>query len=525
MRKTILFTLVCMLSVMANAQESIERRGRIENVTDYSQPVVSKHHRVGSRSTAPLPCLGSPKVPVILVQFDNLKFTVDTLLNKEIVHSNENVLALYDKFFNGNMDGTYYNGANSKGAVRDYFATVSDSLFLPEFTIIGPVTLPRGFEYYGKDRLDEDGNVISRDINIEAFYIASCRLAVENFDVDWNYFDNNGDGRVDFVFFIYAGVGQNAKDVTTDAIWPKEGTSSLFVELDDETIIFGAYGCSNEIYHNRLDGIGTSVHEVSHGLGLCDHYDYNGKLFGMDYWDVMDAGCYCNQSYLPCGYSTYELDFMGWRALEEIQPAIPATIILAPVHDGGKGYKLTNPQDKNDYYILENRQNKKYDGALGLVHSGKSELGYSAAGKTHGLMVTHVQYSSSAWSGNRVNTSQERFTIIPADGEKIPSTTDAGYDKAYFESMLGDLYPGMKEVKNFTLLGQSFEVTENEDMTITLRVNGGNPVIDGISESTLEKQQDPAQIYSISGQPIKELHPGINIIKYKDGSVKKVMKK
>lgn len=521
MNKITTFLLASLFAGSATAQEEVEmRRGRIENVTDYSQPVVSRHHRVGSRATAPLPCMGSPKVPIILVQFDNLKFTADTLINKEIEHSDANVRALYEKFFNGNMDGTYYNEAKSQGAVRDYFATVSDSLFLPDFTVIGPVTLPRGFEYYGKDKLDQNGKPISKDINIDAFYNASCHMAVENFDVNWSDFDNNGDGKVDLVFFIYAGDGQNAKGVTTDAIWPKEGTSTLNVKLDDKTITFGAYGCTNEIYNNKLDGIGTCVHEVSHGLGLCDHYDYNSKLFGMDYWDVMDAGNYCSQGYQPCGYSAYEKDFMGWTPLNNMELNKQLTLTLKPMSLGGSGYKITNPEDKNDYYILENRQNKRYDGTLGLSSSGSSVLGYSATGKTHGLMVTHILYNSSSWSGNRVNTGHEYLTIIPADGEKISSM--GGYTKQYLESMLGDLYPGRMNVNTFTLLGQEFEVIENEDLTITLKVNGGDP--NSIVEVENAEELSEAQVFSLSGVAQPSLQRGVNIVRYKNGAVRKVLK-
>ena len=38
----------------------------------------------------------------------------------------------------GTRDGILYTGAGSRGAVRDYFAQQSDSLFLPEFEVIGP---------------------------------------------------------------------------------------------------------------------------------------------------------------------------------------------------------------------------------------------------------------------------------------------------------------------------------------------------------------------------------------------------
>lgn len=522
MKKLFCFLYSILLTFAATAQNHADTpRGRIENVTDYSQPIVSRHRRIGSRATAPLPCTGSPKIPVVLVQFDDLKFTADTLIDKTIEHSDQNVNALFYKFFNGNMDGTYYKETRSQGAVRDYFATVSDSLFLPEFTVFGPVTLPRGYAYYGKDRLDADGEVIAKDINIDAFYNASCRLAVENFDANWNDFDNNGDGKIDLVFFIYAGEGQNANGVTTDAIWPKEGTSSLYVKLDDKTIVFGAFGCTNEIFNNMVDGIGTSIHEVSHGLGLCDHYDITGEHFGMDYWDIMDSGNYCNSGYQPCNYSAYEKDFMGWKDLQRLPLDQGMTITLDPISEGGTGYKLVDPNNSNNYYILENRQNTRYDGYLGLTSSGRSILGYSALKMTHGLMVTYIQYHKDAWNRNLVNTDHEYLTIIPADGEKISSYNS--FTKEYFESILGDLYPGSKNVTTLELLGQTFEIIENnEDKTITLIMNGGAHLsVSDIITSDIH----PVTIHSASGVPQSELRPGINIVKYSDNTIRKVMKR
>ena len=55
------------------------------------------------------------------------------------------------KYCNGTRDGILYTGAGSRGAVRDYFAQQSDSLFLPEFEVIGPVTLDKPMAYYGEN--------------------------------------------------------------------------------------------------------------------------------------------------------------------------------------------------------------------------------------------------------------------------------------------------------------------------------------------------------------------------------------
>lgn len=494
-----------------SAQDVVRPRGRNENVTEYSnQQGISKMHRVGSQKTAPLKSLGSPNIPVVLVQFSDLEFRSDVLVDG-VEHSDANVNALYDKVFNGNgKDMELYTKAGSMGSVRDYFRAQSSGIFDPNFNIIGPVTLPEGYAYYGKN----NGGV--KDVNIGAFYSTACKLAVNNYDIDWKVFDNDANGIVDMVFFIYAGEGENGSD-DINTIWPKESGSSTKITYDEDKVVtFGSYACTNELYLDRIDGIGNICHELSHGLGLPDLYDYSYTLFGLDYWDLMDAGAYCNIGRVPSGYSAYERDFMGWRPLQDIALGEETTITLDPMTNGGYGYKLTDPEDPNHYYILENRQNisMTYDRYLGLVNNAKAYLGYSALGMTHGLMVTQVKYNATAWKNNTVNTGHEYVTIIPADGKKLI----CDYSEEYFTSMLGDLYPGIKEVNELELLGQKIEVTENSDNTITLKINGEAT---GIS-STSHDGAAIREIYSLGGQRLNSLQPGINIIKYSDGSVKKV---
>lgn len=469
MRKSVL--LLIMMSILNSIAFAQDIEHAI-NTTDYSKPVASRQRKANFMKKQAIPSEGSPKIPVILVQFADLSFTCDTLCGYFKEHNDENVNSLYSKFFNGNMDGTLFDGTFSRGAVRDYFSIVSDSIFTPEFSIIGPVTLSNGFATYGRD---EDG---VRDVGIRQFYSEACKLAVENNNIDWSLFDNNNDGEVDIVFFIYAGPGQNKKGVTTDAIWPREGSSTLSVEYNDYYVDFASYGCTNEILKNKMDGIGCCIHELSHGLGLYDHYDYNGKLFGMGHWDIMDSGNYCNTGYTPCHYTAFELNLMNWRTLEKINIGEQVTLTLRPISLDGKGYQITNPDNPDDFVIVENRQNIDYDSMVGLITNGSSYLGYSAEGKTHGLLATHVLYDEALWAKGRFNTGQESITIIPADGEKIASY--GGLSKEYFTSILGDPYPGATNNHNLEIYGQQFEVIENGDYTITLLVNGGTPIIDDI---------------------------------------------
>jgi M6 family metalloprotease-like protein len=345
-------------------------------------------------------------------------------------------------------------------SVNHYYKDQSDGQFDPQFKVIGPVTLPQNYAYYGQNSGSR------RDINITAFYKDALAAAQEVYS-DWGAFDNNNDGKVDMVLFIFAGPGENESGVTEDAIWPKESVTSLTVG----DVTFASYAVCCELYQGKMDGIGTVCHELGHALGLPDFYDVDDTYFGMDYWDVMAAGDYNYNGYLPCGFTSYEKEFMEWQTLTTLDPEKDAGIYtLKPLSEGGTGYKIMSPSgNANEYYILENRQNTGWD----------EWIGYSTRvyGKHHGMLVVDVKYDYTAWTSNRVNTqATQRMTILPADGVTVSVSNEVTSQEdlvnLYLPSMAGDPYPGTQNVTEIPSL-QVYDITEREDGTISFRL--GDP--------------------------------------------------
>ena len=407
--------------------------------------------RIGSQATAPLKSHGVQRVPVVLVAFKDKVFSV--------AETDEAVNTFYHKFCNGTMDGQPYTGHGSYGSVRDYFIAQSDSAFLPEFTIVGPVVLDSCYAYYGANSGGQ------KDVRYATFRNEAIRKAVDRHP-SWSDFDNDGNGSVDMVFFVYAGLGEsNGGDA--DCIWPKEHTGSTTIA----DIRFATSGATCELRplkgEMKADGIGVFVHELSHALGLPDFYDTTYVAFGMDLWSVMDYGEYGNNGYTPGNYTAYERDFMGWRPMLELTE--PQVVTIPCFADGGTGYKIHNDASPNEYYIIENRQPKGWDSSVGKMG--------------HGLQVTHVDYLASRWNGNTVNTDpdHQRMTIIAANNNY--TGTNATDDMTVWrETMRGNLFPGENYNYNLTdetdpaatvytggLLHKPLRnITENEDGTVSV---------------------------------------------------------
>ena len=379
---------------------------------------------IGAVETAPIKSEGSPKIPVILVNFSDEKFSV--------ADTPEEIAAYYDRYCNGTRDGVLYTGAGSTGAVRDYFAQQSDSIFLPEFEVIGPVNLDKEMAYYGQNA----GG--SKDVHFTDFCNEALEKAMAVVSDFESRFDNDGNGTVDLAFFIYAGVPESDRGASPDAIWPKELVRPTVVN----GITVSVMACCSELSVDETEedamgnitvtatmpaGIGTMCHEVSHSLGLPDTYDVNYKNLGMSYWSLMDSGNYCGNGQTPCGLTAYERDFLNWRPLQILEKS--TTVRLHPLEDGGRGYKIVNDANPDEYYILENRQNIGWDSALG-------RLG-------HGLLVVHVDYDFSAWTGNQLNVDEnhQRMTFVPANNRYVgPYNAQSSAD--LMNALGGQPYPG-----------------------------------------------------------------------------------
>ena len=370
---------------MAAIQEAKYQSGKLRSV----QP------RNVSLKASQVPNNGSPRVPIILVQYTD----------KSMKHTKTQFEAQYN--------------TNAK-SVFNYFKDQSNSLYTPQFDIYGIYTLPSSRATYGANNSSGD------DVGV-AKMVGDAITKAGN-DINWSQYDNDGDGQADVCIVVYAGVGEAQASYTVpNAIWPCQWSLSAGAYYGDgpgaitrNGVTIDKFAVFNEISGSSdsgstMDGIGTFCHEFSHCLGLPDFYEttYNHGYFGMSYWSLMDTGCYNGGSIsgdTPIGYSAYEKNFMGW--INYITPT-ENTFYTLPVFnsktaENDKAVRIT-ALNNNEYWILENRKKQGWDYYI----------------QDEGILITHFTYVADRWSANTVNNNSVQLaTIMPADNSLSTNNLD-----------------------------------------------------------------------------------------------------
>lgn len=470
-----------------------------------AEQTMQQTRRAQVTNTDYFPHSGSPKCLVILANFSDKAFTSD------------DPKAQFEQYFSGDtQENMGHNEQNNAVSVREYYNQSSLGQFTPEFTIVGPITLPQTLEYYGKDP-----SASSHDANFTQF----CQDAINAVDdqVDFHDFDNTGNGKAELVCIIYAGYGQSVSGNPANTLWPKCGRRDLQTK-DDVMVTF--FNCSPELFRlskgTDINGIGLFCHEFSHGMGLPDHYptNTNARIDNQtpEFWDLMDYGEYANNGYTPVPYSAWEQSVMGWIELEELMES-KTVFPLKPVLQGGKAYFFGNGGDSEEMMLIEGQiPSDKENHCLGAYNG-------------HGLLTWHIAYKSSTVSMNDFpnNTPHEpRVSIVPADklvingyrfvNNSSTPTPEKPYTQAeYIASLAGDPFPGSKGVTTLQMEEVAFpnfrfyngnaapvqtltNITETPDGLVSFDYNDGITPVKHMAESltldaeTIELMEDESKL-------------------------------
>jgi len=398
------------------------------------------------------PSVGKPKALVILVEYNDVKFTCPDPAG----------------YFNRMINEPGFSDYGGTGSVLDFFKDNSQGRFEPQFDVFGPVTLPNDMKYYGEN--GSDGN----DHRAYMMVVDAARM-LDN-QIDFSQYDNDGDGVVDNVFVFFAGEAESSTGVRNQ-VWPHTYFLKYAspVAIVHDGVSLDRYACSNEwniprdIYGKPLpdnpgrpDGIGTFVHEFSHVMGLPDLYSitYN-SAFTPGRWSTLDYGPYNNGGCTPPNYSAFERYALGWLQPREISGA--SNVRLEEISRNQAA--IVNTLSPTEFFLFENRQQTGWDAYL----------------PGHGMLVWHIDYNEEVWATNTVNTSasHQYVDLEEADGMKSEETrADDAFPSSLGRTEFNDnTIPSMLPWNGRSLGLPVSEITEREDGVITFKVAGGRPDI------------------------------------------------
>ncbi len=385
-------------------------------------------------------------------------------------------------------------------SARQYF---KDQLGIQlDITVVGPVKADKNRSHYGTN------NSEGKDTHPGEFIANVCEKADSL--VDFSVFDDDGDGYVDNIYVFYAGEDEsqqklkpNGEMENSNFMWAHSWTleeSDYGKVLTLDGVNINGYACSSELYRNYdstgdfkdvIAPIGTFCHEHSHIFGLSDLYDTDYEKSGglaAGLWGrtgLMDNGNYNDNGVTPPNFNAIDLETVGKLVPEEMKAG---RYSLLPIgSEGAKSYKITNPLNKDEYYLFECRNDAGWDGFIGgkglLVYHIDKSPDYSTMSETLNKPLT----SDKRWIPyNQVNCRPDHqcADLIEADGrdDNSPSATSkADISGIFFPQPGATALGGKSDIKLSYWDGSASPLSVNEislkDGTVTFVVKDENSPI------------------------------------------------
>jgi M6 family metalloprotease-like protein len=311
-----------------------------------------------------------------------------------------------------NTIGYTADGAN--GSVRDYYNEVSYGQLSVESVVVEPVTLPRGYAYYGRN------NVFGNDVRPREMVQKALEL-LQARGFDFSTLDSDNDGWVDGLTVIHAGGGEEYSGNNSDYIWSHQWELTSTVTYD---------GKSMRTYHTEperrgwdsspgtwgITRIGVICHETGHFLGLPDLYDYGYDSQGAGDFCLMAGGSWNgNYGTQPAQMSAWCKKTLSWLTPVLVTGEGPYTV--PRVEDGQTVFQLAGLFPSSEYFLVENRQGIGFDAGL--------------PGSSRGLLIWHVDETVA----NNDNQAHYKVDLEEAGGvQHLEINDNAGTDEDYFRA-------------------------------------------------------------------------------------------
>ena len=373
-----------------------------------SADMPSEHLRAPqyTKLTSFVPSSGTVRIPVILLNFTDVAFSID------------DPVAKFDDLFNKKGG----SNPNATGSVHEYYYASSNGALNLIYDVYGPYTLSNKMDYYGKN------NSYSNTPNARQAIEEAAQLAVDA-GVDLSVYDNNFDGYIDNLSIVVAGYNE-AEGGSANTIWPHYSTVATNKTFSGKRL--SGYLMISEYRGGRGStqaGIGTYCHEFGHALGIVDFYDTQvSENYTIGAWDIMCTGSYNNSGCTPPSFTAFERFWMGW--LKPQQLTTQGDYTLHPIESQNEAYLIAakphnlaaSAPSPKEYFLIENRQEKGWDANTDALIAP-------------GILVSHITFNSNTWAYNTFNNQIPLgYAIVSAGNTGGTSSTEA------------DVFPGSHNV-------------------------------------------------------------------------------
>jgi len=324
--------------------------------------------------------------------------------------------------FDALMNQVGYNAGGAKGSVRDFYFENSYGLMNLQVTVIGPVTVSNTVAYYGNfPRWSEFANEV-----------------VDQADPLVNYSQFATNGQVESFHIIFAGYGD-------EAFGDHQQIHSHAGELDPVThtpvikdgVKLLNYSCSPELRGSSgsdITYIGAIAHEMGHGFGSPDYYDFANSVYtGSGKWDLMAGGALNDDGRQPAHINPFQKIQFGWITPQTLTVGNKVSN-MPPSANNAIVYKIM-ANSNGEHYLLENRQ----------------KVGFDASLPGHGLLIWHIAESASNYNMHSQPNNTHPQQVYPVCASSTMATPIPNTPSSYGDiNSAGCPFPGTSGKTVFT---------------------------------------------------------------------------
>jgi len=294
------------------------------------------------------PVIGDMHVMVLLVDFPDLHGTLPKEHYEELLFS---------------------QGAFLTGSMADYYDEVSRGKVHIQGEVHGWLRMPQNYNYYtsGVSGLTDELNRDYHPRDARGLAEEAVKEALKQGIKFRPKLDVFGNGTITALFIVHAGRGAEKllPHLRGDNIWSHKWSMKHALEVDSnlyaetylmvpQEALLGV--CAHELGHLAFQW--QDFYDPNYGEDG-DHWDGNGM------WDLMASGSYAGREMRPIHPAGLHKLQHGWVEVEEIDKTQMGILLKPVTRSDGMVLKIKGPHyEEQQYLLLENRAQEKFDGAL-----------------------------------------------------------------------------------------------------------------------------------------------------------------